>query len=105
MEEALVGVNHRRFSLSLEVEHRAAGIGGAVVRLRAPNPSATRLPDRVRALRRHTHLGHPVAERVLGLEAGSDRKSTRLNSSHTVISYAVFCLKKKNTRATDIKKP
>src|SRR5438034_2567063 len=29
------------------------------------------------------------------LEAGRDRKSTRLNSSHTVISYAVFCLKKK----------
>src|SRR5260221_9670134 len=27
--------------------------------------------------------------------AGRDRKSTRLNSSHTVISYAVFCLKKK----------
>src|SRR5947207_15194266 len=26
-----------------------------------------------------------------------DRKSTRLNSSHTVISYAVFCLKKKTT--------
>src|SRR5438132_7352565 len=29
---------------------------------------------------------------------GADRKSTRLNSSHTVISYAVFCLKKKNER-------
>src|SRR5260221_7278198 len=28
---------------------------------------------------------------------GLDRKSTRLNSSHTVISYAVFCLKKKKT--------
>src|SRR5260221_14225466 len=28
-----------------------------------------------------------------------DRKSTRLNSSHTVISYAVFCLKKKNCPA------
>src|SRR5256885_12851457 len=28
--------------------------------------------------------------------AASDRKSTRLNSSHLVISYAVFCLKKKN---------
>src|SRR5271166_1629949 len=28
----------------------------------------------------------------------SDRKSTRLNSSHVAISYAVFCLKKKNTR-------
>src|SRR5436190_5076214 len=31
--------------------------------------------------------------------AGRDRKSTRLNSSHTVISYAVFCLKKKKTQA------
>src|SRR3712207_7698368 len=29
---------------------------------------------------------------------GQDRKSTRLNSSHANISYAVFCLKKKNTR-------
>src|SRR3712207_7165262 len=29
--------------------------------------------------------------------AGEDRKSTRLNSSHANISYAVFCLKKKNT--------
>src|SRR2546426_8128040 len=34
--------------------------------------------------------------RYLGLsEASTDRKSTRLNSSHLVISYAVFCLKKK----------
>src|SRR3712207_8060384 len=30
-------------------------------------------------------------------EAMADRKSTRLNSSHANISYAVFCLKKKNT--------
>src|SRR5256885_7091341 len=30
---------------------------------------------------------------------GGDRKSTRLNSSHLVISYAVFCLKKKNNCA------
>src|SRR5260221_8194923 len=33
--------------------------------------------------------------RKLVLAKSSDRKSTRLNSSHTVISYAVFCLKKK----------
>src|SRR5260221_6531293 len=35
------------------------------------------------------------------LDAGgmADRKSTRLNSSHTVISYAVFCLKKKKQTA------
>src|SRR2546427_8204009 len=31
-------------------------------------------------------------------EAGEDRKSTRLNSSHSQISYAVFCLKKKKKR-------
>src|SRR5256885_3860974 len=30
------------------------------------------------------------------MACGLDRKSTRLNSSHLVISYAVFCLKKKN---------
>src|SRR5260221_10520439 len=33
---------------------------------------------------------------------GRDRKSTRLNSSHTVISYAVFCLKKKKTKNTEL---
>src|SRR5437660_5866081 len=33
---------------------------------------------------------------------GADRKSTRLNSSHVAISYAVFCLKKKTTFWRDI---
>src|SRR3712207_8280615 len=33
-------------------------------------------------------------------EHDGDRKSTRLNSSHANISYAVFCLKKKNTPST-----
>src|SRR5947207_7988353 len=33
---------------------------------------------------------------ITGYLPCTDRKSTRLNSSHTVISYAVFCLKKKN---------
>src|SRR5256885_7714238 len=37
--------------------------------------------------------GHRRLERV-----GEDRKSTRLNSSHLVISYAVFCLKKKKKK-------
>src|SRR5260221_10854965 len=32
------------------------------------------------------------------MRLGLDRKSTRLNSSHTVISYAVFCLKKKKKK-------
>src|SRR2546426_8089847 len=34
--------------------------------------------------------------------SGIDRKSTRLNSSHLVISYAVFCLKKKKKRRMNI---
>src|SRR5260221_4702670 len=39
---------------------------------------------------------YPVlALKASSLEVLRDRKSTRLNSSHTVISYAVFCLKKK----------
>src|SRR5688500_19807596 len=37
------------------------------------------------------------------LTGNSDRKSTRLNSSHLVISYAVFCLKKKTLNETTIK--
>src|SRR2546427_7046672 len=43
-----------------------------------------------------------VARRAAGvvLEVVGDRKSTRLNSSHSQISYAVFCLKKKKTVQT-----
>src|SRR5256885_6818061 len=37
---------------------------------------------------------------ALGLQHARDRKSTRLNSSHLVISYAVFCLKKKKNTTT-----
>src|SRR3712207_9278543 len=36
------------------------------------------------------------AQGIGALLSGADRKSTRLNSSHANISYAVFCLKKKN---------
>src|SRR2546429_6667701 len=42
----------------------------------------------------------PWERRRLGGTVRSDRKSTRLNSSHGYISYAVFCLKKK-TNSTD----
>src|SRR3712207_8252456 len=43
----------------------------------------------------HDRLGHRLEALVLRL-LREDRKSTRLNSSHANISYAVFCLKKKN---------
>src|SRR5690606_41833645 len=46
------------------------------------------------------HLSHALAlvpgEGLAPIGDGVDRKSTRLNSSHVKISYAVFCLKKKN---------
>src|SRR5438132_3075379 len=55
--------------------------------------------------------GRGIALGVQGVLLGSDciskidRKSTRLNSSHTVISYAVFCLKKKKKKKNkEIKK-
>src|SRR2546430_13599600 len=41
-------------------------------------------------------LAHP-AKRTARVDHQRDRKSTRLNSSHSQISYAVFCLKKKTT--------
>src|SRR5437870_11249562 len=47
-------------------------------------------------LTRSTHIGEPCSPaRLLG---DGDRKSTRLNSSHVAISYAVFCLKKKKNQ-------
>src|SRR5260221_3760461 len=45
--------------------------------------------------------GTDICLKVGGYVRGEDRKSTRLNSSHTVISYAVFCLKKKKIENTD----
>src|SRR5258708_26430651 len=42
---------------------------------------------------------------VAGRAGLGDRKSTRLNSSHQIISYAVFCLKKKKTHNYDISTP
>src|SRR5256885_7232186 len=45
---------------------------------------------------------HPQRRGRAAVGEARDRKSTRLNSSHLVISYAVFCLKKKKQRSTCI---
>src|SRR2546430_13178650 len=51
-----------------------------------------------RRLSRMGHLADGRAKYVAEVQkTGRDRKSTRLNSSHSQISYAVFCLKKKKT--------
>src|SRR5258707_7281493 len=47
--------------------------------------------------------GHQIVPTRIGCaESVRDRKSTRLNSSHANISYAVFCLKKKKNRQSNI---
>src|SRR2546430_9404129 len=57
------------------------------------HPGALQLP-----LPRDADVGEDEVSRVAqDLLVRQDRKSTRLNSSHSQISYAVFCLKKKNT--------
>src|SRR6266576_543532 len=64
--------------------HRAGGAAARASRSPARRPRPRRRPARQLPLR---------------LPSGGDRKSTRLNSSHVEISYAVFCLKKKkNTK-------
>src|SRR3712207_7977480 len=64
--------------------------------------------DRAPVARQHGNGGHRRLKLLVqhvspdGSDTadGSDRKSTRLNSSHANISYAVFCLKKKNKPIT-----
>src|SRR5207253_9964462 len=86
-----------RRSSDLQLRVRAAAVQPRerlrqVARSRAQEP----LPQPAAAERRRPGedlaQDGPQAEHV----AGRDRKSTRLNSSHVAISYAVFCLKKKN---------
>src|SRR3712207_7910848 len=65
--------------------------------LRLP-PEPQEVPDhQVRAVLRTSGLlaNNKVLPKILNHYALKDRKSTRLNSSHANISYAVFCLKKK----------
>src|SRR5436853_5930141 len=65
-----------------------------------PTRRSSDLPDDEHARQRrallHDNLMADAVANVVQRNAVSDRKSTRLNSSHLGISYAVFCLKKKN---------
>src|SRR2546427_8729945 len=75
------------YTLSL---HDALPISGEPARVRPLSSGRHRAPDAGRARARG-----PVRS-----PGGRDRKSTRLNSSHSQISYAVFCLKKKKEEST-----
>src|SRR5688572_32392046 len=59
----------------------------------------TKLVTAASELARNTLVHGGGGEMCLqAVHEGADRKSTRLNSSHSQISYAVFCLKKKKTK-------
>src|SRR2546426_8436727 len=68
---------------------RDAGEGGTDRSCRLYNRKQSRGGERHARVLRKRRASNLVSQ-------GRDRKSTRLNSSHLVISYAVFCLKKKN---------
>src|SRR5260221_9714761 len=80
-----------------EVDVLAAGAGAPLGTTREGRLALTRLPSSFGDADLFAGAGAPEALEAGGL-AARDRKSTRLNSSHTVISYAVFCLKKKKKK-------
>src|SRR5207249_9782982 len=68
-------------------------IGSGSMSLGGANPELVKVvKERVEEL---AHASYPSMNEVV-IEFAEDRKSTRLNSSHVSISYAVFCLKKKS---------
>src|SRR5256884_741939 len=75
--------------------HRAAHDGDAVLDISKPLRVASRKSDGI-AEHRHANRSRGRPTRPVK----TDRKSTRLNSSHGYISYAVFCLKKKKKNIT-----
>src|SRR5690606_40067455 len=76
---------------ALPISSRGRGAGWA-----SPGRRACRHCSNAFHLSGHDDAGSSFALRLRGGEG--DRKSTRLNSSHVKISYAVFCLKKKKQR-------
>src|SRR5437660_3056048 len=69
-----------------------------------PYTTLFRSSDNDGEFRVRVRVGEGRGDRVVGpgsgYGSGEDRKSTRLNSSHVAISYAVFCLKKKKKKKT-----
>src|SRR3712207_8386120 len=66
---------------------------GAAAALTRSRALAEEIDNREAAARATANLA--IVQMLRGDNAAADRKSTRLNSSHANISYAVFCLKKK----------
>src|ERR1035438_1951054 len=84
-KNVLVGYGNADFNIPFDWNGNPRNIGIALPNTTTGTPS----PSTVRI----TTLFDPTGGS--SIEPGTDRKSTRLNSSHLGISYAVFCLKKK----------
>src|SRR5690606_11143795 len=79
------------------VERRLVDVDAALLR----QPGGKHLLEEIGDAHRQlvaAQAGQVVAGIALGVQVDQDRKSTRLNSSHVKISYAVFCLKKKKNK-------
>src|SRR2546427_7611142 len=79
---------------------RSWWIRQAMARALANQARMIRLPVHVELLLGQHAKKRAELTRDLGRQPDQDRKSTRLNSSHSQISYAVFCLKKKKKTAS-----
>src|SRR5688572_31509568 len=73
----------------------AGGVRPALGPNPAPAPGPAEGPGPANPKAAETGPTSPVQGKILTVVPEQDRKSTRLNSSHSQISYAVFCLKKK----------
>src|SRR5438270_5781356 len=94
-------------------QHRAGGViyhvhetavGGAIFQpgmkagIQLHQFAEMRLAHPALAIRLSRSLAAPKSAKAVSPAQDADRKSTRLNSSHSQISYAVFCLKKKKKK-------
>src|SRR2546430_12511391 len=94
---ALGGVMHRSFLL--------LAIAATPVALPSPTAAQQDADTGYAKTQAMVPIRDGVKLHVVILAPRADRKSTRLNSSHSQISYAVFCLKKKNDARNDAKRP
>src|SRR5207244_10242396 len=113
-EERRAGSGEERLDFFLRAAGLPGDVGGGGGDAQVPAPLEVRFPVEPEAWRKHRELlgaqrfadlvavpgvELPLVTFRVGIE---DRKSTRLNSSHQIISYAVFCLKKKIQQDIDI---
>src|SRR2546422_6419612 len=97
---SVLGPNERSAqSKSVLWRHTAGGYVQRMVRKQCVRAPRHRLKASVAGISRTLALAPQLSLQRALLRQREDRKSTRLNSSHGYISYAVFCLKKKNSRS------